>query len=670
MDFFEHQEHARRRTRLLLLYFVLALAGIVAAVYGLAMLVLAFAGGDASGAAEGLVGGVQLWNPGAFALCAGGTGSIVGLASTFKSLQLSGGGAVVARELGGREIDPNTTDFHERRLLNLVEEMAIASGLPVPSVYVMDAEDGINAFAAGRSPSDAVVGFTRGCMTQLSRDELQGVVAHEFSHILNGDMRLNIRLMGLLFGILFLALVGEFVLRNAFRAGGSSRKEGAGAALLMLVVGIGLLAIGYAGSFFAKLIKASVSRQREYLADAAAVQFTRNPEGIGGALRKIGALAAGSRVTHPMAEDASHLFFGSAFQSQLFATHPPLAERIRRILPQWDGSFEAPAASVEKMEERPAKSGRGKPPRIPGMPRIPGLGMAAGLAPMAESDAPLALAPEEASESLRSLHPEQVELGEALHDRFPAHWFEACRTREGAQAVVYALLLSADGEQCAREFAALSEAAGPEIADRALALSREFAGAHSAVKIGLVDLSIPALRHLGREEYEAFRANVQSLVESDGLVDLFEFMLLGIVTRHLDAHYRQTRPAPIRHHRLQPLLEDAGVVLSTLAAFSHPEDPDEADRAFGQAAGHLRSRYLVEVPRLPAEACGLARIETALAAFAQATPTIKRDFLEACSLSVMADGALGSREAELIRAAADAMGCPIPPFVRTAPRLA
>lgn len=668
MDFFEHQELARRRTRLLVLYFVLALAGIVAAVYGLALVVLAFGGGDAAGAAPLAGGGLQLWNPGTFALCAGGTGSIVGLASAFKSLQLSGGGAVVARELGGREIDPNTTDFHERRLLNLVEEMAIASGLPAPAVYVLDAEDGINAFAAGRGPGDAVVGFTRGCMTQLSRDELQGVVAHEFSHILNGDMRLNIRLMGLLFGILFLALVGDFLLRSAFRAGGSSsRKEGAGAAFVMVVLGLGLMVIGYVGSFFAKLIKASVSRQREFLADAAAVQFTRNPEGIGGALQKIGGLTAGSRVEHPMAEDASHLFFGSAFRSQLFATHPPLPERIRRLLPHWDGSFEAPDAAVRSgSDEGVAKRRRGAVPPIPGMPRLP----PSGLAPMAETDAPLELAPEEASESLRSLHPEQVELGEALHDRFPAHWFEACRTREGAQAVVYALLLSTDGDRCAREAAHLAATAEPGTVERALALSQEFAGLHSAAKIGLVDLSIPALRHLGREEYARFGANLKSLVESDSLVDLFEFMLMGIVTRHLDAHFRRTRPGPIRHRRLGTLREDAGVVLSTLAAFSHPEDPAGAERAFELAASHLRRRHLAEVPRLPAESCGLARIESALAAFAQASPVLKRDFLEACSLGAMADGALGSREAELVRAAADAMGCPIPPFVRTAPRAA
>jgi Zn-dependent protease with chaperone function len=258
MDFFEHQEVARKKSHVLIFYFVLAVVGIIAAVYGLVVLIITL-GGEKIGDTPGL----PFWDPSILLFTAVGTASVVFLASSFKTLQLSGGGSVVARELGGRELDVNATDYHERRLLNLVEEMAIASGVPVPSVYVMDAEDSINAFAAGRSPSDAVIGVTRGCMTLLTRDELQGVIAHEFSHILNGDMRLNIRLMGLIFGILFLSLIGNFILRNAFRGGSSSsKKEGVGLALIMLVGGLGLLLIGYIGAFFANLIKASVSRQR------------------------------------------------------------------------------------------------------------------------------------------------------------------------------------------------------------------------------------------------------------------------------------------------------------------------------------------------------------------------------------------------------------------------
>lgn len=655
MDFFEHQEVARKKSHVLVFYFLLAIVGIIAAVYGLVVLIFAF-----TGEKMGDPGGPRFWDPSVLLFTAAGTASVIFLASSFKTLQLSGGGGVVARELGGRELDVNTTDFHERRLLNLVEEMAIASGVPVPSVYVMDAEDSINAFAAGRSPSDAVIGVTRGCMTQLTRDELQGVIAHEFSHILNGDMRLNIRLMGLIFGILFLSLIGEFILRNAFRGSGSSKKEGAGIALVMLVGGLGLLLIGYVGAFFANLIKASVSRQREYLADASAVQFTRNPEGIAGALLKIGGLASGSKVAHPMAKDASHLFFGSALDS-MFATHPPLPERIRRILPHWNGDF-------GKVTLRPIseKQDRARTPR-----QTKGGGAAGAVAGFAMNEAgePLRLNAEAAMASFTTVHPEQVDLGRELHESLPAHWLEACRSRPGAQCLVFALLLAQDDTLRAEEVRRLRELTDEATAERSAHLFGELAPVHSAVKIGLLDLAIPTLRHLSRDEYARFREITHRLITSDGKVDLFEFMLLQIVTRHLDVHFEKKRPEKIRHHRFHPLLEDAGVVLSTLAALSHPSDEASAAAAFTAATARLRERYFVEVAHQPAAACGLDRIKVALANLAHASPVLKKHFLEACSLSVMADEGVSSREAELIRAVADAIGCPIPPFVRAARRI-
>lgn len=656
MDFFEHQEVARKKSHVLVFYFLLAIVGIIAAVYGLIVLIFLF-----TGEKMGDTAGLPFWDPATLLFTAAGTGSVIFLASTFKTLQLSGGGSVVARELGGREVDLNTTDYHERRLLNLVEEMAIASGVPVPSVYVMDSEDSINAFAAGKSPSDAVIGVTRGCMTLLTRDELQGVIAHEFSHILNGDMRLNIRLMGLIFGILFLSLIGEFILRNAFRGGSSSsKKEGAGIALVMLVGGLGLLLIGYIGAFFANLIKASVSRQREYLADASAVQFTRNPDGIAGALMKIGGLHSGSKVAHPMAKDASHLFFGSAIQS-MFATHPPLTDRIRRLLPHWDGAYGAVhLRPITDEAERKTQRREAAPART-----------AAAVSGFSfnEGGEPLRLNAEAAMESFKTVHPEQVDLGRELHESLPDHWLEACRSRSGAQCLVFALLLAQDDTLRAQEVRRLRELTDEATAQHSGHLFGELAPVHSVVKIGLIDLAIPTLRHLSREEYARFREVTHRLITSDGRVDLFEFMLLQIVTRHLDAYFEKRRPEKIRYQKLNPLLEDAGVVLSTLAAMSHPDDDSHARAAFAAASARLRERYSVEVAHQPAEACGLERIKRALENFAHASPVLKKHFLEACSLSVMADDGVSSREAELIRAVADAIGCPIPPFVRAARRI-
>ena len=656
MDFFEHQEVARKKTHLLIFYFILAILGIIAAVYALVVGILFFLEPE-----EG--GQLVLWDPTVLFFSAAGTATVVFLASTFKTLQLSGGGEVVARELGGREVDINTTDFHERRLLNLVEEMAIASGVPVPTVFVMDSEDSINAFAAGRTPSDAVVGVTRGCMTLLTRDELQGVIAHEFSHILNGDMRLNMRLMGLLFGILFLALIGEIILRSAFRGNiSSSRKEGAGAALVMLAAGLGLLIIGYVGSFFAGLIKASVSRQREFLADASAVQFTRNPDGIAGALLKIGGLQSGSLVNHPMARDASHLFFGSALSASAFATHPPLPQRIGRLLPHWNGEFRETSLRPisEKSEPAPPRQrkggGRVTPPGLPG---LPGMFFDGG-------GGDLPLRSNEAFESLSSLHPEQIELGEAIHANLPDHWLEACRSLAGAQSMIFSLLLAQDDKLRNAELGRLRQETDEVTYRLVVQLFNEVNAIHSAVKIGLIDLALPALRHLSPAEYTRFKAIIRHLIESDGRVDLFEFMLQQVITRHLDTYFEKRGPERIRFTRLAPLRDKAGILLSTLAAMSHPADERAIQAAFARSAQHLSENYAVAIPFKSGEQCGLDRIRDALDDFACASPIVKKRLLEACSLSVMADDGVSSREAELIRAVADAIGCPIPPFVRTA----
>ena len=289
--------------------------------------------------------------------------ALVGGGSLFKIASLSGGGHTVAELLGGRLLHPDTRDADERRVLNVVEEMAIASGSPVPPVYLLEKERGINAFAAGYTPDDAVIGVTRGCIQTLSRDELQGVMAHEFSHILNGDMRLNIRLMGVLFGILLIGIAGWILFRSTLYSGMRASDDRKGGNPLPLI-GLALYVIGYVGVFFGRLIQAAVSRQREYLADASAVQFTRNPEGIAGALKKIGAIAEGSKLETPEAGEAAHMYFGDGVGGawlSLMATHPPLADRIRRVDPSFDGDFSkvslAPPshAQIDRADATPPK---------------------------------------------------------------------------------------------------------------------------------------------------------------------------------------------------------------------------------------------------------------------------------------------------------------------------
>ncbi|MDF1657981.1 MAG: M48 family metallopeptidase [Verrucomicrobiales bacterium] len=647
MDFFEHQEQARRKTGLLVFYFILAVVGIIVAVYLLSAVILTV-----------LEGGPNafhlhsIWRPEIFLYAAVGTSLIVFLTSAYKTAQLSGGGVVVARELGGREVDLNTTDFHERRLLNVVEEMAIASGVPVPTVFVMDREDSINAFAAGKTTSDAVIGVTRGCMSLLTRDELQGVVAHEFSHILNGDMRLNIRLMALLYGILFLALMGELILRFGVRGGlQSSRREGAGAALVMLLAGVGLLAIGYIGSFFGNLIKASVSRQREYLADASAVQFTRNPEGIAGALIKIGGLSSGSEVTHPMARDCSHLFFSSGLRSQMLATHPPLKTRIGRLLPSWDGKFSGstlPAITQKTDRDSTRQTNQ-------------------AVSMLDSNEATVSLRETEVIESMRTLHPEQVELGQNVHRSLPEHWIDTCHSHHGAQAMVYALLLAQDETLRNSELSQLRQSCETETYDLVAGLFSEVGKLHSTIKFSLVDLAIPTLRHLSQNGYQQFRAITDQLIASDRQVNLFEFALLKVIQRHLDTFFNRSRPPRMKYRNISRLNDETSVLISTLAAMSHPNDPAGIESAFNRAGNYLKSTSRAKITFRDAAECGLKEIDAALAKFDSATPPVKRLLLEAASQSVLEDNVISSREAELIRATADAIGCPIPPFVKAAP---
>src|SRR6202789_2648434 len=339
MDFFAQQEKTRKKTKWLVIYFILAVAAMIAAIYIAAVVI--FSGVQLHQHRGNYYNDqstpqISLWDPQIFLGVALGTIAIILIGSSYKTMALAAGGSAVSEMMGARLISSNTTDTDERKLLNVVEEMAIASGVPVPQVYVMDDEDGINAFAAGHKPGDATVTITRGCMKLLSRDELQGVIGHEFSHILNGDMRLNLRLMGTIFGILCLAIVGR-VLLQALRGGRG--KNGAPIALIGLI----LFVIGYIGVFFGRLIQAAVSRQREFLADASSVQFTRNPNGITGALKKIGGLGEnGSRLSHAHSEELSHMFFGNGISEAfigLLETHPPLTDRIRAFDPNFDGKF-------------------------------------------------------------------------------------------------------------------------------------------------------------------------------------------------------------------------------------------------------------------------------------------------------------------------------------------
>lgn len=638
MDFFDRQETARKKTKVLIVYFALAVIGITLSVYAVLLVVNLWGSNDLLAEDD-----FELLDWPLLAGASIGTLAVILFGTGFKSLQLSAGGAFVAKELGGRRVDQQTNNPAERRLLNIVEEMAIASGVPVPDVYVLEGEDTVNAFAAGKTPSDAVIGVTRGCMRMLSRDELQGVIAHEYSHILNGDMRLNMRLIALIFGITALTIVGRILLHST---SGSRNRNGAP----FLFIGLALIIIGFVGILCGRLIQRAVSRQREFLADASAVQFTRNPDGMSGALKKIGAL--GSRVDDPHIEEASHMMIASALSNDrgsLFATHPPLAARIRAIDPHWDGTFDD--VRIPSYDE-----GRGRR-------AVPSRAGGAGKASLAGDEFIKAagMLSAGALAHLGELHGEHLNQAQAIIQEFPSAWREMAGDPSGAQMIVLALLLAqgegkGDGKEILLQH--LDEGTCREIDN----LQRAFEALHSSRKLALVDLAIASLRRLSRSEYQSFLRIMTQLMESDERIDLFEFTIQKVIKRHLDIHFHKTKPAEIYYRQLSQLKNETAVLLSTLATLSG-DDESHHLAAFAAGADMLRSELGGEPIRYQGRV-GLEKIDEALAHFDAATPRPKKLLLHAAARTVTHDERTTSQEAELLRAMADTIGVPIPPFVQ------
>jgi Zn-dependent protease with chaperone function len=642
MNFFESQERARKSTALLVGLFALAVLGLIVMANLLVMLVFGLVDGEQLRDGATLLRQMD-WP--AFAAVSAGVGVVVLAGSLYRMLTLSAGGKAVAESLGGRLIPRDTRDMNQRRLLNVVDEMAIASGTPAPPVYLLAHEPGINAFAAGFSPRDAVIGVTRGAVDHLSREHLQGVIAHEFSHVFNGDMRLNMRLMGVLYGILVLGILGYYLLYSAsFARGRRGNERGA-----MLALAIGLIAIGFAGTFFGGLIKAAVSRQREYLADASAVQFTRNPGGIAGALKRIGGLNSGSKVENPAAGEVSHAFFAravSGFMRGLSATHPPLPERIRRIDPHWDGKFDfsdptAPAQEAEQTAESEAR------------PRRAAAGQAAAVAAGAAAADVMS-----AIEQIGNPQPQAVDYARSLLAGLPAAVKQAAREPYGARAVLYCLALDRGPEVRGRQLKRLQEHADPDVYALTCKLLPETDELDIKYRLPMIDFAIPALKELSLEQYRSFRANLVALVEMDARVDLLEWSLQKIVLNHLDAQFFGAAPVKARYSRPAQVKKEIAIVLSALA-YAGARSRHDAEGAFAAAAGALGSG---ELELLPENQVRVADLELALGKLEQLQPSAKSRLLKACAAGVAHDQKASAAEVELLRAFADVLDCPMPPL--------
>jgi hypothetical protein len=518
--------------------------------------------------------------------------------------------------------------------------MALASGVPVPAVFMLSEERGINAFAAGHSPSDCVIGVTRGCAQQLTRDQLQGVVAHEFSHILNGDMRLDLRLMGVLYGILLMGLTGRELLRWAAYGGGRRRNNGG---MYLLAIGLTFMVVGFLGMLFGNLIKAAVSRQREFLADASAVQFTRNPEGIAGALKRIGAAVFGSKLIGPRAAEASHMYFAEGVAS-LFATHPPLNVRIRAIDPDWDGKFPPPLPTDA----------------IAGVEAVGAEGFIEGVTSAAAVDVYDRPVPvptvQHAARQVASPTEVHRTYVQQLLAAMPQSLIDAAHEPYGARALIFALLLDGNADVRAAQLAALQKAADANVFELTLQLVPPAHQLDVQGLLPLVDMSLPALRALSVSQYNEFIKCFLALVDADRRISLFEWTLHHILLRHLRPQFEAVKPPQIVYYGLQQLGQQCSVLLSALARASQQDD----DAAFAAGARHIPEASL---QLLPQDASGLNALDQALHDLAQVAPKQRARLVGACASCICADAAVNVTECELLRAICDMLDCPMPPLV-------
>ncbi len=646
MDFFASQDQARKKTGQLVVLFVAAVVLIVAAIYFAATGMLYLMAQNDPKALKAFT----LWSPIRALISTAFTLLIVASGSFFQIIQLArGGGKYVAAVMGGRPIPPNSRKPRERKLLNVVEEMALASGAPMPPVYVLDQEQGINAFAAGYHPSDAVIAVSRGSLERLTRSELQGVIAHEYSHILNGDMRLNIRLMGVLHGILLLALMGGLLLRSVrFMRG--NRKKGGFVAVIALS-GLTLFVVGWIGVFFGKLIKSAVSRQREFLADASAVQFTRDPNGLAGALKKIGGFPIGSRIQSPRAEQMSHMFFCNALRScigGLLATHPPLTTRIQRVDPQFTGTYPKTEIVDETVDAVAGFAGAAPPPpvRKPIRAIEPGKEKHRGIDPQSiiqKVGAPLQ---------------EHLDKAREMLDALPHDLLESARDPFGARALIYALLLSSDDAVRRKQWVQLQAHADAIVYGETQKLTLWVDGLDSLLRLPLADLSMAALKQMSDEQYRIFKDNVDKLIAADEMINLFEYSLTHSLSRNLGASFDKPAIRRTQVYAARSVEQEIACVLSVLARFGHT-DEEQAQQAF-DSAGRLLYNLKCEVRFLSERDCSLAKFSRALDKLAVASINIRKWIITACLQSLAFDGKVSEEEAELFRSISYALDCPVP----------
>ena len=644
MDFFGRQAAARRASKWLVALFVLAVGAVVVAVNAVVLTVVAIFAADAPTAVVP-DGGWLAAHPGTMALTTLAVLGVISIAGLYKTATLSAGGGAVATSLGGERVAPNTTDPLRRRLLNVVEEMAIASGVPVPAVYVLEREAGINAFAAGHNPSNAAITVTRGALVHLNRAELQGVIGHEFSHVLNGDMRLNTRLIGLLFGLLVLAMIARLVLRFGPRGRVGRKNGGAG---IILLAALAVLLLGYIGLFFGRLIQAAVSRRRESLADASAVQFTREPGGLRDALVKIGALAEGSALAEVDAEEVAHMLFAPGMNRWL-ATHPPLVERIRAIDPRFDtAEFEVvrkrmltSADTIDELSETRTQADATR--------RLGAL-----------LSGSVALAPAAVADLVGNPGTAQLQAARDLNHALPAAIENATRQPGQAAALFLALAIDGNVDTRARQLAFISQELGTRSAEAVEGFLPAVDGLPAVQRMPVLSRAFPALRQFGHRERERLLAVLNALLLREGNVPVFAYALRKLAQVQLrDELEPRTRPGGLS---LPGASDELQVLFSVLADSGQP-DPTQARQAYEAGMQQLLPQ---RVPDFQRSANWSSQLDLALNRLDRLTPSGKEALVEALVRTISYDQRMTVEEAELLRAVCATVHCPLPPLVAQA----
>lgn len=641
MDFFAHQELARKQTRRMLVLFALAVAALIAATN-----VVILVGFDIPPEMRGqAVAAISL-----------GTLAVVGIASLYRITSLRGGGSVVALQLGAVPALPGNGDLTYRRLRNVVEEIAIASGVPMPDVFVLEHEAGINAFAAGYTPADAAITVTRGALDKLTRSELQGVIAHEFSHVLNGDMRLNIRLIGVVFGIVVLAAIGRRILAHG---GGRSRSRDVGG---IAIVAISLLVLGWLGVICARLIKASIARQREYLADASAVQFTRDNNGIAGALKKIGALSAGSKLEAADREEISHMLFGDGVgYSSLFATHPPLVQRIRRLVPRFDPDE---LTRISAAWENPVQVGDtdSEFASLAGFAPMDAFGAFASTAASSLPDANAAfrLDSDRVTRQVGNPGEDDRSIASSISQSISSELRHAAETQEQAVALILALSLGAGITARDLGLALLADRYDAGTLQSVAHLSDFLQNIHPLQRLPLAAMAFPTLRRRPRAQLDALITALAMIIAADGLVNLGEYCLATLVRSQVIESLDPSSHAAIGRTRLPSLATELANLYAIVAQHGH-DDETSASRAFQLG---IEEAMPMSVIAYQPPSDWVASLDEALPKLDRLAPAGKELVIAGLVRAISSDGVVNVSEAELLRTICACLHCPLPPLLQ------